>query len=402
MSSEPRSTDLAIHAEGLSKCYQIYAKPHHRLLQSLFRSRHTFYRDFWALKNVSLTAKRGEVLGIIGRNGAGKSTLLQIVCGTVTPTAGTVQVNGRVAALLELGAGFNPDFSGRENVYLNASILGLTREETDSRFADIIAFSELAEFIDQPVKTYSSGMFIRLAFSVAIHTEPEILIVDEALSVGDFAFRNKCIKRVQDLRAKGTTILFVSHDLSTLQLICDRAIWLDQGKIRAEGDPVSVTQDYHAAQGGEEVATSNQPFVAQQRTDLARFTDCRLHRGEGVAFGANQDIEINFALEALKPLEGVVFAVSVYRSDGDWVIGQTSREAGVVSKAMNPGATARGQLVLEKNLLAPGNYAAALGAYSPDLSLCYALTELNAHFSVRTDFPTWGKIFHPARWVIHD
>jgi len=394
------SSEVSISVAGLSKCYQIYAKPHHRLLQSLFRGLRTYYRDFWALRDVSLEVKRGEVLGVIGRNGAGKSTLLQIICGTVTPTSGSVQVHGRVAALLELGAGFNPDFTGRENVFLNASIMGLSAVETSRIFEDIVTFAELADFIDEPVKTYSSGMFVRLAFSVAIHTSPDVLIVDEALSVGDVAFRNKCIKRVQELRAKGTTILFVSHDLSTLQLICDRAVWLEKGAIKAVGDPVSVTQDYHAALMGESASTPQRPPVAQQRTDHARFTAFKLAKGEGAVFAAGQDIEFQFELEALMALDGAVFAVSVYRTDGDWVIGQTSREAGVSAKPIAAGAVTGGRLILEKTLLAPGDYAAAFGAYSHDLSICYALTELNVHFSVRTDFPTWGKMFHPARWEI--
>lgn len=396
------SSEIAITVANVSKCYQIYGKPHHRLLQSIFRSLRTYYRDFWALKDVSFEVKRGEVLGIIGRNGAGKSTLLQIICGTVTPTSGTISVHGRVSALLELGAGFNPDFTGRENVYLNASIMGLTTSDTNRILDDIVAFSELADFIDEPVKTYSSGMFVRLAFAVAIHTAPDVLIVDEALSVGDVAFRNKCIRRVQELRAKGTTILFVSHDLSTLQLICDRAIWLEKGSIKAVGDPVAVSQNYHAAMTGESGVTSQRPSVPQQRTDQARFTVFGLRLGEGTTFNAGQDIEIDFELEALNALEHAVFAVSIYRTDGDWVIGQTSREAGVAWKPMAAGGTTRGRLVLEKTLLAPGDYAAAFGAYSADLSICYALTELNVHFSVRTNYPTWGKILHPARWVIHE
>jgi ABC-type polysaccharide/polyol phosphate transport system ATPase subunit len=394
------SSEVAIKVSNVSKCYQIYGKPHHRLLQSIFFHRRTYYRDFWALRDISVEVKRGEVLGVIGRNGAGKSTLLQIICGTVTPSSGDVQVKGRVAALLELGAGFNPDFTGRENVFLNASIMGLSHAETERIFDDIVAFSELAEFINEPVKTYSSGMFVRLAFSVAIHTVPDILIVDEALSVGDIAFRNKCLKRVLDLRAKGTTILFVSHDLSTLQLICDRAIWLEKGEIKSTGDPVAVSQNYHAALMGEVSASAQRPSVPQQRTDHGRFTVFSLYRGEGAIFGAGQDIEFDFELEALKPLDDAVFAISVYRTDGDWVIGQTSREAGVAWKAMATGECARGRLVLEKNLLAPGDYAVAFGAYSADLSICYALTELNVHFSVRTDFPTWGKVLHPARWII--
>jgi ABC-type polysaccharide/polyol phosphate transport system ATPase subunit len=402
MSSDIKPSDIAIKAENLSKCYHTYAKPHHRLLQSIFRGRN-YAREFWALRDVSFEVKRGEVLGVIGRNGAGKSTLLQMICGTVTPTSGTVVVNGRVAALLELGAGFNPDFSGRENVYLNASIMGLSREETAARFNDIVAFSELADFIDEPVKTYSSGMFVRLAFSVAIHTSPDVLIVDEALSVGDFAFRNKCIKRVQELRNAGTTILFVSHDLSTLQLICDRAIWLDKGALVGAGDPVHISQEYHAAgTAAEGAGTVQRPPVPQQNTEQARFTVFGLRRGEGARFGAGDNIEFDFELEALQALADPVFAVSVYRADGDWLIGQTSREAKVSWKSLGVGDLAKGRLSLDRNLLSPGDYAAAFGAYSSDLSICYALTELNAHFSVRTDFPTWGKIYHPATWTIQD
>ncbi len=395
------SSEVAIKATNLSKCYQTYAKPHHRLLQSIFRGGN-YAREFWALRNISFEVKRGEVLGIIGRNGAGKSTLLQMICGTVTPTSGSVDVRGRVAALLELGAGFNPDFSGRENVYLNASIMGLSREETAARFDEIVAFSELADFIDEPVKTYSSGMFVRLAFSVAIHTNPDVLIVDEALSVGDFAFRNKCIKRVQELRNAGTTILFVSHDLSTLQLICDRAIWLEKGALVESGDPVHVSQNYHAAGTAEAAVTPQRPPVPQQNTEQARFTLFKLRRGEGAKFGAGDNIEFEFEMEALQPLTDPVFAISVYRADGDWVIGQTSREAKVSWKSLGIGGLAKGRLSLDRNLLSPGDYAAAFGAYSSDLSICYALTELNAHFGVRTDFPTWGKIYHPATWTIQE
>ena len=183
-----------IRVENLSKCYQIYDKPQHRLWQGLFRGRKQFFREFWALKDVSFEVRRGETVGIIGRNGSGKSTLLQMICGTLTPTSGTIDVRGRVGALLELGAGFNPEFTGRENVYMNGSILGLTREEIDARYEDIVAFADIGQFIDQPLKTYSSGMYVRLAFAVIANIEADVLVIDEALAVGDAFFVQKCMR----------------------------------------------------------------------------------------------------------------------------------------------------------------------------------------------------------------
>jgi lipopolysaccharide transport system ATP-binding protein len=210
----------------------------------LSRGRKQYFREFWALQDVSFTIKKGETVGIIGRNGSGKSTLLQIICGTLTPSSGQVQTTGRVAALLELGSGFNPEFSGRENVYMNAAILGLTKDETDIRFSEIEAFAEIGDFIDQPVKSYSSGMMVRLAFAVAINVDPQILIVDEALSVGDELFQRKCFARIEAIKASGATILFVSHSGSTIVELCDRAILLDSGDKLIEGSPKSVIGKY--------------------------------------------------------------------------------------------------------------------------------------------------------------
>lgn len=238
------SNDVAIRVSDLSKCYQIYEKPRDRLLQMLVRQRKQYFREFWALKNVSLEIRKGETVGIIGRNGSGKSTLLQLICGTLNPTKGSIQTNGRVAALLELGSGFNPQFTGRENVYLNGAILGLSEEEINTRFDDIAAFAEIGEFIEQPVKTYSSGMLVRLAFAVAIHVDPEILIVDEALSVGDELFQRKCYSRIETIRASGATILFVSHSGGTIVNLCNRAILLDSGEKLAVGEPKQIVGVY--------------------------------------------------------------------------------------------------------------------------------------------------------------
>lgn len=238
------SSDMSIQVEGLSKCYHIYDRPRDRLLQMLQRGKKKYFREFWALHDVSFSVKRGETVGIIGRNGSGKSTLLQMICGTVAPTTGSVRTHGRVAALLELGAGFNVEFTGRENVMLNAAILGFSAQEMHERMADVLAFSELGDFLDQPVKTYSSGMYARLAFSIAIHVDPDILIVDEALSVGDARFVAKCMRRIKEIKEQGTTILFVSHDVGSIRTLCERVVWLDKGRLVEQGDVFPVTGRY--------------------------------------------------------------------------------------------------------------------------------------------------------------
>lgn len=239
------SSDVAIRVRGLSKVFPVYRKPHHRLLQLIDSRRGArWHRDFHALRPLDLDIRRGETVGIVGRNGSGKSTFLQLVCGTLTPTTGEVSVSGRIAALLELGAGFNPEFSGRENVYMYGTVLGLTRADLDARFDDIAAFAEIGEFMDQPVKNYSSGMYVRLAFSVAINVQPEILVVDEALSVGDEAFQRKCFARIDQIRDAGATVLFVSHSAGTVIDLCDRAVLLDHGELLAQGTPRNIVSRY--------------------------------------------------------------------------------------------------------------------------------------------------------------
>lgn len=238
------SSEIAIHARQLGKTFQLYDRPIDRLKQMVAGENRRYYKEFSALNDVSFELRKGEVLGLVGSNGAGKSTLLQLICGTLTPSTGCVTVNGRVAALLELGAGFNPDFTGKENVYLNASILGLGTAEIDERYSDIVDFSGIGNFIDQPVKTYSSGMYVRLAFSIATSVDPDILVIDEALSVGDGAFARKSFDRILNLRDTGTTILFCSHSSYQIESLCTRAIWLDHGQVRRIGAPSEVTAAY--------------------------------------------------------------------------------------------------------------------------------------------------------------
>lgn len=245
-------SEMAIRVENLSKCYQIYSQPHDRLKQAIYPRLHRamgkpsrcYYSEFWALRDVSFDIRKGETVGIIGRNGSGKSTLLQLICGTLNPTSGHIQTKGRIAALLELGSGFNPEFTGRENVYMNAAVLGLGKDEVDQRFDAIAAFADIGQFMEQPVKTYSSGMVVRLAFAVAINTDPEILVVDEALSVGDELFQRKCFSRIETMKARGTTILFVSHSGGTIVELCDRAILMESGEKLVVGAPKVVVGIY--------------------------------------------------------------------------------------------------------------------------------------------------------------
>ena len=246
------SEEIAVRVANLSKCYEMYGRPQDRLKQSIYprlrrlarRPPKQYYREFWALKDISFEVRKGETIGVIGRNGSGKSTLLQIICGTLAPTSGTVETNGRVAALLELGSGFNPEFTGRENVFMNGAVLGLNEEEISARFDDIAAFADIGEFIEYPMKTYSSGMMVRLAFAVSVCVKPDILVVDEALAVGDMAFQQKCFQQLADLRENDTTVLLVTHDIMLTRNYCSRVMYLERGAEKQIGDPELVGEIY--------------------------------------------------------------------------------------------------------------------------------------------------------------
>lgn len=235
--------DIAISLENICKYYKRYALPADRLKEILFSGKN-YGEEFWALREVSFELSKGETLGIIGRNGAGKSTLLQIICRTLQPSSGTIQVNGKVAALLELGAGFNPEFTGRENLYINGTIMGLSQQKLDERFDKVAAFADIGDFIDQAVKTYSSGMYVRLAFASAIHVDPDILIVDEALSVGDMFFQAKCMARMRNMMDSGVTVIFVSHDTASVKSLCQRGLLLEKGQVQKIGKASEVVSFY--------------------------------------------------------------------------------------------------------------------------------------------------------------
>jgi len=311
---------LAIRVENLSKCYRLYQRPVDRLLELL--TRRPRHQPFWALRGVSFEVLTGETVGIIGDNGAGKSTLLKILAGTLTPTQGQVECRGRVAALLELGAGFHPEFTGRQNIYLNAALLGLSEEEIRAREEEIIAFSELEDFIDQPVKTYSSGMYVRLAFAIAVQVDPDVLIVDEALSVGDQGFQKKSIDRILEFRRQGKTILFCSHSMYHVTHLCQRAIWLDRGRIRLEGEARRVVQAYEdwsrektRAQQEEEKSAARASAGNPYQVRLLSSPDRRLRpfdplEVEALYRGDPQDREFCLGFALIRNDEVTIFASS--------------------------------------------------------------------------------------------
>lgn len=258
------SAEAVITVENLSKCYQIYKKPQDRLIQTLLRGRRKNFQEFWALRDVSFQVKAGETFGIIGRNGSGKSTLLQILAGILNPTSGTVDVQGRIAALLELGSGFNPNFTGRENVFLNGQILGLTKQEIEEKYDQIVSFADIGDYINQPVKTYSSGMFVRLAFAVQAHINANIVILDEALAVGDVFFKQKCYARLDELRASGAAILLVSHSMSDIIQFCSDAILLDRGHQKFIGPSSEAAKYYYLLHQNEAEAKISSAQVSSQ------------------------------------------------------------------------------------------------------------------------------------------
>jgi lipopolysaccharide transport system ATP-binding protein len=270
----------AVSVRNLGKCYRIYRAPRDKLKEVLLFGRRVYHREFWALKDISLEIGKGETVGIIGGNGSGKSTLLQVVCGTTWPTTGSVDVWGRVAGLLELGSGFSPDFTGRENVYMNAAILGLSREEIDERYDSIAQFADIGAFTDQPVRFYSSGMYVRLAFSVAISVAPDILVIDEALAVGDMAFQAKCFDKLDELRRARTTILLVSHDMTAIKRLCDRVVYIRNGMLRAQGNPNDVVEQYYYDTRSDQAMSQSSQVRVERRKPIGP--------AGAIAFGTNQ------------------------------------------------------------------------------------------------------------------
>ena len=382
-------SDVAIRANNLGKVYHVYERPRDRLLQMVAGWRRNYFTEFSALHNASFEIMRGEAVGIIGRNGSGKSTLLQIIAGTLFPSSGTAEVRGRIAALLELGSGFNPDFSGRENVYLNGKILGLSRQEIDDRFNDIVNFSEIADFIDRPVKTYSSGMFVRLAFSVQVFSQPEILIVDEALSVGDVFFQQKCFKHIRELQARGTTLLFVSHDMVAVRTICTRALLMSHGHLEFNGAPEEAVSRYYDLSNESELIPriQNEAAPVFSEEGFAEVMDhnilgsARSNRGAGklrilaacISNGHGQygydvhlmkEIKIRMIIQAFDTVKNPSAGIDLYDRMNGLVFAAGTRQIGVVLADMVAGD----KILLEISLamqVQPGEYTFSLVCAEP-------------------------------------
>ena len=400
------SNKIVIRCTDLSKCYQVYEKPINRLKQSLWGQKRKFFREFWSLKDVTFDVKQGETIGIVGKNGSGKSTLLQLISGTLSPTTGSIDTYGRIAALLELGSGFNPEFTGRENVYLNASLLGLSKAEIDSRFEDIASFADIGDFIEQPVKTYSSGMTVRLAFAVQSQIDPDILIVDEALAVGDAKFQARCFRRLTELKEKGTSILLVTHSSEQVVRNCSRAILLDQGQIVEYGDPKRIVNLYQDLLFGKAEANSQEaqsPTINFARTNESNisslnqldltgnsfkkrinYNHLEYRWGDGSAeildfcfqvdnelyptkLGPNSKIILDVAIRFQKDIVSPIFGVTVKTKDGISVYGTNTEMLN--TKHFRSRGSAGSSIYVRVNLnckLAEGEYFISLGLASRD------------------------------------
>jgi lipopolysaccharide transport system ATP-binding protein len=389
------SSDLAIKVKNLSKCYQIYGNPSDRLKQFLLPGlrqliglpRKQYYREFWALKDVSFEVHKGETIGILGRNGSGKSTLLQIICQTLGPTKGFVTTQGRIAALLELGSGFNPEFTGRENVYMNASILGLSKDEIDARFDEISTFADIGDHLNQPVKTYSSGMAVRLAFAVQACVLPQVLIVDEALAVGDEKFQRKCYDYIEKLRKGGCSILLVTHSTATIEKFCQRAILLHNGKLHGIGPANEIVDQYHALLYSDEnaylryqaarVLPDSKALPLENRDLQSLITDSPNQHQASISsdihavitswivldFGGNrteqfrtgEDLSIRFFVDVLNPVEEIQAGILLRTVEGVSAFGTSTLYHQANYKDARPGSRLMFEFQLKANLCA-GSY----------------------------------------------
>jgi lipopolysaccharide transport system ATP-binding protein len=365
-------------------------------------------QQHWVLRNVSFEVEPGEMLGVIGVNGSGKSTTLKLVSRIIEPTSGEVEVNGRVSALLELGAGFHPDLTGRENIYMNGSILGLSRKEIGRKFDDIVEFADLELPIDMPVRYYSSGMYMRLGFSVAVHANPEILLVDEVLAVGDYAFQIKCLRRVQEMKQKGLTILYVSHEMTTIRELCDRAIWLDDGGVYADGPTDEVVDRYLGQVSGQDPAAAQQlgARVRGQRwgTKEIELTDVRFLRAdgqEGTCFVTGEPLYVRMHYVAHKHVESPVFGMAFHSGEGAWINGSNTLTSGQdIDWVRGEGSVT---YCVDSLPLLQGNYLFSAVVYDHSSTVPRAYDHLDKAFLVQVRCSkevqeTLGMLHIPCRW----
>lgn len=398
-----------IEIHDLTKVYKIYEKPIDRLKESLSITHKQYSKEFYALNGVGLYIRRGENIGIIGTNGAGKSTLLKIITGVLTPTSGSVRVNGKISALLELGAGFNPEYTGLENIYLNGTMMGFTREEVDKKVDDVLRFADIGEFIHQPVKTYSSGMFARLAFAVAINVEPEILIVDEALSVGDVRFQMKCMNKMKELMDGGTTVLFVSHDINAIRRFCTRAVWMNKGQVQADGDVDHVADMYlDYLKAGEQIVENIQEAVVPENLPefspgdtMAEIISFRILNRQGkdvheVQIDEPVTIEVIYDVYDSN-VNNPVLGIAIRSMDDDYICGLNT----LLDEVNIPWNYGRNKMLLRytMGILATGGtyyFDAALFDQTATVPIQYI--QMIKQFTIVSKYTGEGRLIIPHKW----
>jgi len=385
------NNDIAISVRNVSKKYKLYPHPKDRLKEMFHPFSKKYHNDFWSLRNVSFDVCRGETIGIIGENGSGKSTLLQIICKVLTLTEGVVSTSGRISAILELGAGFNPEFSGRENVYMNGALMGFNRTEMDERFTSIEEFAEIGDFINQPMKTYSSGMYVRLAFAAAVNVDPDILVIDEALAVGDTYFVHKCFRKLNEFRDEGKTILFVSHDSSAIQVLCNRAILLERGTIIKESNPQEVMDLYNAIISKKESTTievkqlENGKVQTTSGTGEARVEEIALYNTNGEiveTVNVGEQVELRIKVKVYQAVETLVLGYGIKDRIGQMMYGTNTWHTEQVIKNTHAGDEYEFVIAFQVNL--------GMGSYS----ILTALVDRDTHLTANYEWNDMALLFN--------
>lgn len=380
----------AVEIKDVWKNFRIYHEKHDTLKETILKRGRTSFEEFWGLQGINMAINNGQTIGIIGENGSGKSTLLKCIAKIIEPTRGEIMVNGKVSALLELGAGFEPNLTGRENIYLNGSILQLTKKQIDESFDDIVKFAELERFIDTPVKNYSSGMQIRLGFAVAVNVDPEVLLIDEILAVGDEAFQAKCFDKILEIKNRGKTIILVTHDLVAVRKVCDSAAWLDSGRLMKEGSTAEVIDAYLGSvhkKEKEQLVDDIQEILPQGNrygSGEVRIAELKIRDGNGVPtkmFDLGAPIKVSMRYESGKDLGDLVFGVSIFAKDGTYCFGTNSRVDDIVIPQSKGGGTVT--LAFNAVSLMAGTYLLDVAIFDPTCSHTYDYLSRSYDFKIR-------------------
>jgi len=401
-----------IEIKDVVKSYKLYDKPLDRLKEAISLTHKMYHKEFIALNGISFNVEKGDALGILGKNGSGKSTLLKMITGVLSPSSGTIQVKGKISAILELGAGFNPEYSGKENVYLNGLMMGFTREEIDNKMNDIIEFADIGEFIEQPVKIYSSGMFARLAFAVSINVDPEILIVDEALAVGDVRFQTKCIDKMKELKSRGTTILFVSHATEQVKRFCNKAIWLKDGVVQASGESSEIAdlyEDFMKYNTNDSVndeslteldqseISQSDDFIKPNNPDiLSSITKVKLNKDN---FRTFDELEVEVEYEVYDDLiNDLLLGVAIYTPDRKYIFGPNTH----LEKIDIPNRLGRHRVkyIISSLPLLSGTFCIDVGLFNNEGIVCLDYKQEVSKFKITNKYFSEGLIYMQHKWEV--